>query len=131
MGPDACWALNFIMRGKSKLHENPEIDVSFTNKAGDLQRQESRLQVEILRVHAIERLRAMQSVWQLGQNDLCDYFTTYAAFPERGVAGETLLNSPRLKLIKGDNKIYFGEVDRKRREGRGIYLQKEGKLYEG
>lgn len=65
------------MRGKSKLHENPEIDVSFTNKTGDMQRQESRLQVEILRVHAIERLRAMQAVWQLGQNDLCDYFTTY------------------------------------------------------
>lgn len=124
-------SLNFIMRGKSKLHENPEIDVSFTNKAGDLQRQESRLQVEILRVHAIERLRAMQAVWQLGQNDLCDYFTNYAPFPDHGISGETLLSSAKLKLIKGDNKIYFGEIDRKRREGRGIYLQREGKLYEG
>jgi hypothetical protein len=27
------------MRSKSKLHENPEIDVSFTNKGGDMQRQ--------------------------------------------------------------------------------------------
>ncbi len=44
---------------------------------------------------------------------------------------EELLESARLKLIKSDNKIYFGEVERKEREGRGIYIQKDGKLYEG
>lgn len=42
-----------------------------------------------------------------------------------------MLDSSRLKLIKSDNKIYFGEVDRKKREGKGIYLNKDGKLYEG
>jgi len=44
---------------------------------------------------------------------------------------DELLDSNKLKLIKSDGKIYFGEVDRKRREGRGIYLQKEGKIFEG
>lgn len=42
---------------------------------------------------------------------------------------DELLDSPRLKLIKSDNKIYFGEVDKKKREGRGIYVHKDGKLY--
>jgi hypothetical protein len=82
-------------------------------------------------VHSIEKLRATQAIWQLAQNDLCQYFTTYDPFPQQSVSVEALLESPKLKLIKSDNKIYFGEVDRKRREGKGIYLQRDGKLYEG
>jgi hypothetical protein len=82
-------------------------------------------------VHAIEKLRAIQSVWQYPQNELCDYFTAYAPFPQHGISTEALLDSPKLKLVKSDNKIYFGEVERKRREGRGVYLQRDGRLYEG
>ncbi len=82
-------------------------------------------------MHAIEKLRATQGIWQLAQNELCDYFTSYPTFPEQPLTTDALLDSPKLKLIKSDNKIYFGEVDRKRREGRGIYLQRDGKLYEG
>jgi ribosomal protein L13E len=67
----------------------------------------------------------------MAQNDLCDYFTSYTTFPQQAITTEALLDSPRLKLIKSDNKIYFGEVDRKRREGRGLYFQRDGKLYEG
>lgn len=58
---------NFIMRSKSKLPDNPEIDLSFTKK-GDLKGQEFRLSVEILRVHSIEKLRAVQGIWSLTQN---------------------------------------------------------------
>lgn len=82
-------------------------------------------------MHAIEKLRALQSIWQFSQNQLCDYFTAYDPFPQHGVSSEALLESPRLKLVKSDNKIYFGEVERKRREGRGVCVQREGKLYEG
>jgi hypothetical protein len=42
-----------------------------------------------------------------------------------------LLDSPNLKLVKADSKIYFGEVYRKNKQGLGIYLQKEGRVYEG
>lgn len=67
---------NFIMRSKSKLPDNPEIDLSFTKK-GDLRGQEFRLGVEIQRVHSIEKLRAVQGIWSLTQNELCEYFTNY------------------------------------------------------
>lgn len=42
-----------------------------------------------------------------------------------------LLDSNNLKLIKHDGKIYFGQVDRKKRSGIGICIYREGKLYEG
>ena len=42
-----------------------------------------------------------------------------------------LLDSNKLKLIKSDGKIYFGHIDKKRREGKGISVGRDGRIYEG
>jgi len=34
-------------------------------------------------------------------------------------------------LIKSDGKIYFGQIERKKRNGKGVNVYKEGKVYEG
>ena len=44
---------------------------------------------------------------------------------------KSLLDSKDLKLVKSNDRIFFGEVKIKKRTGKGIYLTKEGKLYEG
>jgi len=41
------------MRSKDKFSNNPEIDISFTKHNKDMSRQESRLNIEIIRVHTI------------------------------------------------------------------------------
>lgn len=40
-----------------------------------------------------------------------------------------MLDASNLKLIKSDGKIYFGQVDRKKRHGYGINVYKDGKIY--
>ena len=40
-----------------------------------------------------------------------------------------MIDSKYLKLLKANGKIFFGEVRNKKREGRGINISKEGKLY--
>lgn len=42
-----------------------------------------------------------------------------------------ILDANNLKLIKSEGKIYFGQIDRKKRNGQGINVYKEGKVYEG
>lgn len=42
-----------------------------------------------------------------------------------------MLESTNLKLIKNANKIYFGQIERKKKSGKGICVYKEGKIYEG
>ena len=42
-----------------------------------------------------------------------------------------MLKSAYLKLIKSDGKIYFGEIQRKKREGMGITVGRDGRVYEG
>ena len=73
----------------------------------------------------------MKEIWQMDQDQLCEYFTSYRLFPQSLFSLRDLLNSNNLKLIKNDGKIYFGQVDRKRRSGMGICVYKEGKIYEG
>jgi hypothetical protein len=36
-----------------------------------------------------------------------------------------------LKLIKNQDKIYFGQVEKKKRHGNGVNISKDGKIYEG
>jgi len=66
------------------------------------------------------------------QEQLCEYFSFYQLFPYSDSFNiEHLLNSSHLKLIKNQDKIYFGEVNNKKRDGMGINVLKDGKLYEG
>ena len=67
----------------------------------------------------------------MGQEELCKFFTSYKLFPHDIFKLKKLLDSPTLKLIKSKDKIYFGQVDKKKRTGIGIYVSREGKLYEG
>jgi hypothetical protein len=67
----------------------------------------------------------------MNQQELCDFFTSYRLFPQELFVLNDLLNSNNLKLIKQDGKIYFGQVDRKKKSGIGICMFKEGKIYEG
>ena len=46
----------------------------------------------------------------------------YQLFPQNYLTIDKLIDSPKLKLIKSDGKIYFGEVDRRKRQGWGIYI---------
>jgi len=43
----------------------------------------------------------------------------------------SLLESQNLKLIKNQDKIYFGQVERKKRNGNGVNISKDGRVYEG
>ena len=67
----------------------------------------------------------------MNQNQLCDFFMKYEFFPQDYLTIDMLLDSPRLKLVKSEGKIYFGEVDRKQRHGWGIQIEKSGHVYEG
>lgn len=52
-------------------------------------------------------------------------------FPQSPFKIKELLKSKNVKLVKNHDKIYFGQVENKKRSGKGIYISKEGKLYEG
>jgi hypothetical protein len=83
----------------------------------------------MLRVHAIEKQRVMADIWQMDQQELCNYFLSYRLFPSNNFTMDLLLDSNNLKLIKQDGKIYFGQLERKKRVGKGICIFKEGKIY--
>jgi len=55
------------MPKKSKAHDNPEMELSFAHQNKRMDQQENRLNVEILRVHTIEKQRIIQQVWSMGQ----------------------------------------------------------------
>lgn len=40
-----------------------------------------------------------------------------------------LLGCAELKLIKNEGKIYFGQVERKKRSGKGVNVTVEGKVF--
>jgi hypothetical protein len=42
-----------------------------------------------------------------------------------------LLECSNLKLIKNQDKIYFGLVEKKKRHGLGVNVSRDGKIYEG
>jgi hypothetical protein len=68
----------------------------------------------------------------MSQEQLCHYFTNYQVFPYNSTIDvKQLLESVNLKLIKNQDKIYFGQVDKKKRIGKGINITKDGKLFEG
>jgi hypothetical protein len=37
----------------------------------------------------------------------------------------------KVRVIKTENKIYFGEIENKKKEGIGISIYRDGKFYEG
>ena len=73
----------------------------------------------------------MNEIWAMNQEQLCKFFTSYKLFPHELFKLKHLLESTNLKLIKSNDKIYFGEVEKKKRNGKGIYVTRQGKLYEG
>ena len=73
----------------------------------------------------------MKEIWLMDQEELVEYFTAYKLFPQSLFTLQDLLDSKNLKLIKNDGKIFFGQVDRKKRSGNGICVYREGKIYEG
>ena len=116
---------------KKKTQKNPEFEVSFSKQNHRHSAEDNRLTVEMLRVHATEKQRVMKEIWLMDQDQLCDYFTSYKLFPQSLFSLRDLLDSKNLKLIKNDGKIYFGQVERKKRAGKGICVYREGKIYEG
>lgn len=44
---------------------------------------------------------------------------------------QQLLDASDLKLVKNENRIYFGQISGKKKKGLGIMFSKEGKIYEG
>lgn len=114
---------------KKKHQKNPEFEVSFSKQNNRQIAEDNRLTLEMLRVHATEKQRIMREVWLMEQDQLCDYFTSYRLFPQSLFTLQDLLDSKNLKLIKNDGKIFFGQVDRKKRSGKGVCVYKEGKIY--
>lgn len=51
--------------------------------------------------------------------------------PYSNVNPEELYEMPRVKIIKTENKVYFGQIEHKKKHGKGIVLYRQGKLYEG
>ena len=117
------------MSKRVRKNDTESINISFSKPNPEKQRQDQRLQNEILRVQAIEKQRTCLHAWKLNQQELCEFFSNYSLFPQDYFSIEALLESPKLKLIKSEGKIYFGEVDHKQRHGWGIQLDKSGQLY--
>ena len=67
----------------------------------------------------------------LDQAKLCQYLTAYEPFHDSPVDMGALLDSSHLKLIKNEGKVYFGEVNLRKKEGMGVYCHRGSKLYEG
>ena len=121
-----------MMPHPQKQEEDHSLEISFRQPQPQLLiRKDQQLQVEILRVQAIQKSRIAQPLWGLSQNQLCDFFMQYELFPQEYFSFAGLLDSPRLKMVKSEGKIYFGEVDRKQRHGWGVQIDKSGHIYEG
>lgn len=118
------------MRNK-KSHRGSDIQLSFSKHNNQQQQHDKRLNLEMLRVHAIEKQRIMADIWDMDQQQLCNYFLNFRLFPSNSFTMNQLLDSHNLKLIKHDGKIYFGQLERKKRCGKGICIFKQGKIYQG
>ena len=55
----------------------------------------------------------------------------YKLFPHQLFNIKELLQTSNLKLLKIDGNIYFGQMEKKKKNGKGIYITKEGRLFEG
>ena len=75
----------------------------------------------------------IQTIFDMSQTTLCEFFSTYELFPyhQNHMNINSLLESKNLKLIKNQDKIYFGQVERKKRNGNGVNISKDGRVYEG
>lgn len=119
------------MSNKLAARSHPQSDATFSKQNRTLNRQQHRLDIEIIRVHAIQKQKKTSEIWNLTQQDLCDFFTHYDLFPQADFTLAPLLESQYLKLVKAQGQIYFGEVVRGRREGMGITTSRDGRVFEG
>ena len=65
------------------------------------------------------------------QAELVDYFSNYQLLPQPTFTLQDLLAHLDLKLVKNEGKIFFGLVKNRKRQGAGISVSREGKVYEG
>ena len=48
----------------------------------------------------------------------------YKLFPHQLFTVKELLKTTNLKLLKIDGNIYFGQMEKKKKNGKGIYISK-------
>ena len=81
--------------------------------------EEIRSQGEILRVKTKLQLKGIEDIWKLAEQDLEDYFNNYKPLPHSNINVEELFEMPHVKIFRSDNKVYFGQIEHKKKHGKG------------
>jgi len=72
----------------------------------------------------------MKKVWLCTSEQLCEMLQMYGEIVE-GFRVEQLFGLEGCRLIRMENKIYFGQVANKQKNGKGLSVCKDGKVYLG
>lgn len=73
----------------------------------------------------------MKEIWSSSEGDIEGRFLTYPFSSEVAITANELLNMADTKLVRDDHRIYFGEIKKSKKYGKGISVYSDGKIYEG
>lgn len=72
-----------------------------------------------------------QKIWNNPDTDLQDVFIKYPFCDELRLSSKELINLKGAKLIKSEHRIYYGQIVKTKKEGKGISIYLDGRVYEG
>ena len=70
-------------------------------------------------------------IWTNLEGNLQDILLKYPLCEEVGLSVKEMDNLKGCKLIKGEHRIYFGQIIKTKKEGKGISIYSDGRIYEG
>lgn len=71
----------------------------------------------------------MKEIWASSDSDIENVFVKYPFSSEVAITANGLLNMPDVKLVRDEHRIYFGEIKRSRKSGKGISVYSDGRIY--
>lgn len=79
-----------------------------------------------------ERKQAInKEIWANLDGNLQELFLQYPIPEPVGFTASELIETKGVKLIKGEHRIYYGQVIKTKKEGKGISIYSDGRIYEG
>lgn len=73
----------------------------------------------------------MKEIWASSEADIEQVFLKYPFSLEVAITPNELLGTQDSKLVKDEHRIYFGEIRRSKKSGKGISVYSDGRIYEG
>lgn len=66
--------------------------------------------IELIRLRATEKQARIRQIWNYSFEQLEDFFMKYPIFAEIGITISELVNSPSVRMVQNQHRIYFGET---------------------